>query len=66
MKHLIIVTVLYLFGCANDTSVDSGWHCWMPGSDLHDGPCVEECMEPGDPRSYCWCEVGCFGIDEDE
>jgi hypothetical protein len=23
-------------------------------------------MEPGDPRSYCWCEIGCFGVEQDD
>jgi hypothetical protein len=64
MKYLTPVYILLLLSCADNTSAKSGWHCWKPGSDLHDGPCVEECMEPGDPRAYCWCEHGCFGVEE--
>jgi len=64
MRYLILVSLL-LFSCGSEEETE-GWFCWKPGTDLHDGPCVDACMEPGDPTSYCYCSFGCFGISEYE
>ncbi len=63
--RIAMLMVALLLGCAEDVT-PQGWYCWKPESNLHNGPCVDECMEPGDPRSYCWCEVGCFGVEEND
>jgi hypothetical protein len=32
----------------------SDWVCWNPRSDLHGKPCTDECMVPGDQRTFCY------------
>jgi hypothetical protein len=65
MRILIVVAALFL-GCGTAETDRDGWFCHSPGTELHNGPCVDECIDPGDPHSYCYCELGCFGISEYE
>ena len=63
MKIVILITAL-LVGCTGDTQ-SSGWSCWKPGSDLHEGPCVDACLwTPDNDGAYCYCELGCFGVQD--
>lgn len=62
MKIVILIAAL-LAGCAENVE-RSGWFCWKPGSDLHEGPCVDACLWTPDDDTHCYCELGCFGIEE--
>jgi len=63
---VLAAAALLLTSCGEVTPSAGGWYCWSPDTELHDGPCVDECMNPGDPHSYCWCETGCFGVEKGE
>ena len=31
-----------------------GWLCWDPGTELHNKPCTEDCMEIGNTGKFCF------------
>jgi len=37
-----------------DMNRESLWMCWNPGSSYHGGPCVKECMVPGNQGTFCY------------
>jgi hypothetical protein len=52
----LFLTVTLFLGCGEDIQT-GGWTCWMPETDIHNGPCVDEC-------EVCYCSYSCFGIEE--
>lgn len=59
VKRLIIMVALAAFGCEAKIE-NGGWWCWNPGSLEHATRCSDACLDPGNPRVYCYCEVNCY------
>ena len=59
MRLLAIVVALFLSSCEVRMDTGGGWYCWSPGTPQHEARCTKECMDPGNPRIYCYCETNC-------
>jgi len=64
MKKLLSMLVLTTFLSCGDENIESKevhsslteevWICYNLNSSSHGKECTSECMEPGNPYTFCW------------